>query len=91
MKWYREHEDGADLVLLDVMMPGMSGDQCAEALLKINPAAKIMFISGYPGTLSPEKLEALSHTGGPIKMVQKPFTLEHLSRMVKETMTRGPT
>ncbi|MGB7569877.1 MAG: ATP-binding protein, partial [Chitinivibrionales bacterium] len=91
VKWYREHEDGADLVLLDVVMPGMSGDQCAEALLKINSAAKIMFISGYPGTLSPEKLEALSHTGGPIKMVQKPFTLEHLSRMVKETMTRGPT
>jgi signal transduction histidine kinase/CheY-like chemotaxis protein len=90
VKWYREHEDGADLVLLDVMMPGMSGDRCAELLLKINPAVKIMFISGYPGTLSPEKLEALSRTGGPIKMVQKPFTLEHLSRMVKETMTRGP-
>jgi Signal transduction histidine kinase len=90
VKWYREHEGGADLVLLDVMMPGMTGDHCAEALLKINPAVKIMFISGYPGTLSPEKLGALSHAGGPIKMVLKPFTLEHLSRMVKETMTRDP-
>lgn len=68
------------------MMPGMTGDKCAEELQKINPVVKIIFISGYPGTLSADKLGALSQAGGPVKMVQKPFTLEHLSMMVRNTI-----
>ena len=87
VKWYREHRGRADLVLLDVMMPGMTGDQCAEALQKINPKVKIMFISGYPETLSSDKLLALSQAGGPVEMVQKPFTIEYLSMMVKQAIS----
>ncbi len=87
VQWYREHDGGADLVLLDVMMPIMTGDQCAEELRRIDPLARILFMSGYSRTLSPEKLKALSNARGPVRMVRKPFTLEHLSRMVKEALS----
>jgi signal transduction histidine kinase len=90
VKWYREQEKQADLVLLDVMMPGMTGDQCAEVLQKINPGVKIIFISGYPGILLPDKLGVLSVPGKtPLKMVRKPFTLEQLSQIVKQTIGQG--
>jgi signal transduction histidine kinase/CheY-like chemotaxis protein len=84
--WYREHDGQADLALLDVMMPGMTGDQCAEALRTINPQVKIMFVSGCPGIVPANKLKALSKARGPVEMLQKPFTIEQLSRMVKAAM-----
>lgn len=78
-----------DIVLLDVMMPKMTGDQCAAALLKINPQVIILFISGYAGTLSDETIKELSSTVR-IELLPKPFTIEQLSRMVKHTMSKIP-
>jgi signal transduction histidine kinase/CheY-like chemotaxis protein len=88
VKWYREHECAADLVLLDVMMPTMTGDQCAEALQRMDPQARILFMSGYAGVLSEDELEAPSNGSGPFGVLQKPFTIEQLSRVVMAAMGR---
>jgi signal transduction histidine kinase/ActR/RegA family two-component response regulator len=88
VSWYTETNDMPDIVLLDVMMPKLTGDQCAAALLKINPKAIILFISGYPGTLSAETLKELSTKNSGLELLPKPFTIEQLSGMVKQAMDK---
>ncbi len=36
-----------DVVLMDMLMPGMSGDEAFEKLVEIDPAVRVMFLSGY--------------------------------------------
>jgi DNA-binding NtrC family response regulator len=43
----RRREDIA-FVLVDIVMPGMLGTEMAQKILKMDPAAKIIFMSGYP-------------------------------------------
>ena len=44
---YRVEFENIDLVLLDLMMPGMSGDEAFEALKAVNPAVRVLLSSGY--------------------------------------------
>ena len=44
---YRDQEDEIDLVILDMIMPDMSGEKLYEALKLINPKVKILLSSGY--------------------------------------------
>lgn len=44
---YEAEKDDIDLIILDLMMPEMSGKECLEELLKINPCAKALICSGY--------------------------------------------
>lgn len=46
---FKEHADDIDLVLMDVIMPEMSGRKAAEYIREINSEAKIIFISGFTG------------------------------------------
>lgn len=80
----REHEGAIDLVVTDVVMPEMNGRDMAEALLRIYPAMKRIFISGYDTDVIARR--AASEEG--IKFVNKPFTMEALSRAVRETLDK---
>lgn len=46
IEFYKANKD-IDLVMLDVIMPEMSGKEVYEALLQLNPALKVVFMSGY--------------------------------------------
>lgn len=71
--------DGAqfDLVVLDLMMPGMSGRECGEALEKIAPDLPVLYVSGYadPGSL-PDSAFVLG----------KPFTPQTLRNAVASAL-----
>jgi DNA-binding NarL/FixJ family response regulator len=71
-----------DLVILDLVIPGMGGKKCYEEILKINPQAKILIVSGYsangPGK---EAVEA-----GARGFVGKPFDVEHLLGTVRDIL-----
>jgi CheY-like chemotaxis protein len=47
-------EENIDLVLSDVVMPGLSGIEVAEILKERNPNIKMMFMSGYPARVDKE-------------------------------------
>ena len=44
---YGREQERIDLVILDLVMPRMGGKKCLEALIRINPAVKVIIASGY--------------------------------------------
>ncbi len=78
------HEGKVDLLLTDVVMPKMSGNDLAEAMRKFHPGLKIIFMSGYTGDSSFSVLEALD--GGNVDFLQKPFRMKMLEEKVLEML-----
>lgn len=70
-----------DLLLTDVVMPEMSGVALAKEVIKHQPGARILFISGYTDREVPHDI-AGSVTG----FLEKPITIQQLSRKVREML-----
>ncbi len=77
-----ESEDikNIDLLITDVMMPGMDGPTMASKIRTMSPDLKIIFISGY----TEDRLK--DHMGKNIFFLPKPFTLKQLAEKVKEAL-----
>jgi CheY-like chemotaxis protein len=76
-----EHEP-PDVVLTDVVMPGMSGRELAEALRSHAPALPVVMMSGY--TDDPTLRESLQGAGTPL--LEKPFTRDQLLSAVRAAL-----
>jgi DNA-binding NtrC family response regulator len=73
-----------DLVLADVLMPGMHGPALLDAVRKVSPSAAAVLMSGYPGPYAT--------TGGlPLNtsFLQKPFLIEDLVAVVERALAGG--
>ena len=67
-----------DLVLLDILMPGMNGIEVLKRIRSINPTTKVIIVTGNADfRLAREALEL-----GAVAYVDKPFDLADLKRMV---------
>ncbi|MFA6450556.1 MAG: PAS domain S-box protein [bacterium] len=75
---YREHEKEIDLVILDMMMPEMGGEEVFRLLRKINPEVKVIVCSGYSSDGKAGQILA----EGAIGFLQKPFDSEKLMRVI---------
>jgi signal transduction histidine kinase/ActR/RegA family two-component response regulator len=78
----REHRNGIDLLVTDVVMPDMHGPVLAREIAPLQPEMKVLFVSGYSdsdisdqGAISPGLL-----------VLQKPFTQEILAAKVREIL-----
>lgn len=69
-----------DLLITDVIMPGMDGPTLAKQIRGEMPTLKIIFVSGY----TEEKLK--DQMGEGIHFLPKPFTLKQLAAKVKEVL-----
>jgi two-component system, cell cycle sensor histidine kinase and response regulator CckA len=70
----------ADLLITDVVMPGMNGRELYERLREGCPSLKVLFISGYAD-------DVLDQVGaGGVPFLQKPFTADGLVSKVREVM-----
>lgn len=74
-----------DLLLTDIVMPGMDGIELSGKASSINPSIKIMYITGFSGMNVGEDNKN-SHTP-PIKTLSKPFHLNDLIKQVNLTLT----
>jgi two-component system cell cycle sensor histidine kinase/response regulator CckA len=80
---YEQHRDEIAMVVLDLIMPGWSGEKTLEALKSINPEIKVLISSGYSTESANEKLLALGIDG----FLQKPFTIAELLAEVRRVLS----
>lgn len=71
-----------DLVILDMIMPGMGGSETFDALKEIDSTVKVILSSGYN---LDQKANAILQRGC-LGFLQKPFDLQSLSEIVEQTL-----
>jgi two-component system cell cycle sensor histidine kinase/response regulator CckA len=77
---------GIDLLLTDVVMPGLNGGELAAVLVERRPGLKVLFTSGYPaGTIVQSRIAESR-----VAFIQKPFLGEELARKVRATLESQP-
>ena len=74
-----------DLLLTDVVMPGLSGRELADELTRARPGLKVLFMSGYTADAVVQRGVFDAH----ISLLQKPFTPESLLRAVEKSLTQS--
>jgi CheY-like chemotaxis protein len=76
------HKGKIDLVITDVVMPGMGGREMIKHLAQVRPGARVLYLSGYTedAIISDGSIESGT------AFLQKPFTLQNLSRKVREVL-----
>jgi len=79
---YMERGFEIDLVILDMVMPGMSGGRTFDSLREINPEIKVVLSSGYSINGEAQQILARGCRG----FIQKPFRISDLSRKIKEIL-----
>jgi CheY-like chemotaxis protein len=79
------HGGPIDLLLTDVIMPGLNGHDLAERFSRIYPEARVLFMSGYAG----EALTAQGVLDPRVAFLAKPFVPSELARKVREVLDEG--
>jgi DNA-binding response OmpR family regulator len=77
-------EEKPDLVILDFIMPGLSGAEVANRILAEQPGQAILFVSGYSET------EAVRSVAPDAPLLTKPFRAEALDTAVRKALARIP-
>jgi PAS domain S-box-containing protein len=78
------HEGAIDLLLTDVVMPGLRGYEVAARVVETRPEIKVLYMSGYAE-------EALVGGGPQVTghaLIEKPFAIDALTRRVREELER---
>ncbi|MFA6412254.1 MAG: PAS domain S-box protein [Syntrophales bacterium] len=79
---FMEKRNDIDLVILDMIMPGISGGETFDRLREINPEIRVLLSSGY--SIEGQAQQILDR--GCNGFLQKPFHTENLSRKVREML-----
>ncbi len=79
---YREMKDAIDLVVLDMVMPGLSGSETFDRIRELDPAARIILSSGY--SLNDQAKQIMER--GCKGFIQKPFGLTVISQKLREAL-----
>ena len=79
---YEKNKDKIDMVVLDMIMPEMSGGEVYDRIKEINPNIKALLASGY--SMDGQGQEILER--GCNSFIQKPFNIEQLSHKLREIL-----
>ncbi|MCP5102631.1 MAG: PAS domain S-box protein [bacterium] len=82
LKLWRKNKNRVDLLLTDIVLPGISGLQLAQKLLEIKSRLKVIYMSGY----SDEVISQYGALDKGISFIQKPFTSAVLTEKIKEIL-----
>ena len=76
---FKEH---IDILITDVVMPGIGGRELAKKLLSLRPGICVLYLSGY----TEDAVVAPGALGPGTAFLQKPFTLQNLAKKVREVL-----
>jgi CheY-like chemotaxis protein len=82
LECYASIQDEVCLILSDIMMPISTGVEMADKIRELNPAAKILLMSGYSNN------ELVAEAQQRYPFIRKPFLAEELIRKIRFTL--GP-
>lgn len=71
-----------DLLLTDLVMPGMSGAELRDQILVMRPCLQVLFMSGYTGDV----ITRMGMLEGASQFLQKPFSRQELSRKITQAL-----
>jgi signal transduction histidine kinase/ActR/RegA family two-component response regulator len=81
---FRRNRDRVRLCVLDVVMPGLNGREALQAIQRIDPGARAIYLSGYAADV----LTARGVEDGGAALVTKPVAPDDLLRAVREAIDR---
>lgn len=81
----QNYAERIDLLLTDLMLPGMSGREVAQHLRAVHPHLKVLFMTGYSHSHSTQP------NGEPLALFRKPFTGSALARKVRSVLDADAT
>lgn len=82
---YEQRRSDIELVILDMVMPGMGGGEIFDRLRSINPQVAVLLSSGY--SLNSQAMEIMKR--GCRGFIQKPFNIEKLNQKINEVLSQG--
>jgi CheY-like chemotaxis protein len=77
---YEKHREQVNLIILDLIMPRMSGGECLQALLTMDPMVRVLVVSGAQMMGMEEDMKASGAKG----LVKKPFDMSHLLEKIRK-------
>jgi CheY-like chemotaxis protein len=80
----KSHEGPIELLLTDVVMPGMGGPRLATELRRWRPEIRVIYVSGYTETTVSDR--GVLDAG--VEFLAKPFSREALARKLRETLSK---
>jgi PAS domain S-box-containing protein len=80
----RKNGEKIDIIIMDVMMPGMGGIKCLQEVLKIYPEMKVIMASGFIET---EKKRTILSTGA-AGFIKKPYRINDLNEKIREVFEK---
>ena len=80
--FYEENKDSISLVILDMIMPGLSGTETFQRIMELNPAARVILSTGYSIDGEARKIMDMGCRG----FIQKPFDIARLSTKIREVL-----
>lgn len=84
LEMFKENKDKIDMVILDMIMPIMTGGEVYKHIKQISPDVKVLLSSGY--SIDGEATELLK--GGCNGFIQKPFNIKELSMQIREILEK---
>jgi hypothetical protein len=82
LRYGEDYQGVIDLLLTDVLMPGMNGPQLAAALRASRPGIRVLFMSGY----TPDAMIRLGIAEGETELLKKPFSAQELAARLREVL-----
>jgi two-component system, cell cycle sensor histidine kinase and response regulator CckA len=85
LAWLEREPAGIDMLLTDIVMPGLSGWELATAVLGRCPSCRVLYMSGHAVAMDDAGRPPVLHG----ELMHKPFTPEMLADRVRQTLDRG--
>ena len=83
---FRQHREDIDLVMLDLTMPNMNGEEALREIRRVNPNVAVIIMSGYNESETAERFMGRNVNG----FLQKPYETENLRKLVRAALEKRP-